>query len=84
MDVIKLHEIETVDTSTIINELMPEFYDYIVASELVGHPYTPPPDTTTAKISIYFNEETVEEPRNVSRDGNIFREIIHPLKTNVY
>ena len=26
----KLHEIETVDTSTITNKIMPKFYDYIV------------------------------------------------------
>ena len=27
----KMHEIETVDTRTIINEMMPKFYDYVVA-----------------------------------------------------
>ena len=30
----KLNEIETVGTSTIINEIMPKFYDYIMAAEL--------------------------------------------------
>ena len=30
-DVRKLHEIETADTRTIINEMMPKFYGYIVA-----------------------------------------------------
>ena len=32
MDFIKLHEIETVEKRTIINEMMPKFYDYIVAA----------------------------------------------------
>ena len=30
----KLHEIDTVETRTIINEMMSKFYDYIVAAEL--------------------------------------------------
>ena len=38
MGVIKLHEIETVDTRTIINEIMPKFYYYIVAEELAKTP----------------------------------------------
>ena len=33
-DFIKLHEIETVGTRTIINEIIPKFYDYIVVAEL--------------------------------------------------
>ena len=72
-DVRKLHEIETVDTITIINEIMPKFYDYIVAAELVENPYTTPPDTTTANCCVYFNEDTVGEPRTASRGGNILR-----------
>ena len=55
MDVRKLYEIETFDTSTIINEMMPKFYDYIVAEELVGKPYIAPPAVTTANVSLYFN-----------------------------
>ena len=43
----KLHEIETVDTRTIINEMMPKFYDYIVAEELEGSPYIEPTAVTT-------------------------------------
>ena len=31
-DVRKLHEIEDVDTRTIINEMLPTFYNYIVAA----------------------------------------------------
>ena len=34
----RLHEIENVDTRTIINEIMPKFYNYIVAAELAGKP----------------------------------------------
>ena len=33
-DVRKLNEIETFDTRNIMNEMMPKFYDYIVAAEL--------------------------------------------------
>ena len=33
-DVRKLHEIETADTRTIINEMMPKFYDCVVAVDL--------------------------------------------------
>ena len=51
----KLHEIETVDTSTIINELMPKFYDCIAVIELAENSYTAPPDVTTAIFSLYFN-----------------------------
>ena len=70
----KLREIETVETSTIINETMPKYYDYIVAAQLVEKPYTAPPAVTTANISIYFNKNTVGEPRNASRNGNTIRE----------
>ena len=34
MYVRKLHKIETVDTRTILNEMMPKFYYYIVTAEL--------------------------------------------------
>ena len=37
-DVRKLHEIENFDISTIINEMMPKFYYYIVAAELAENP----------------------------------------------
>ena len=39
-DVRKLHEIENLDTRTIINEMMPKFYDYIVAGEWEEEPCT--------------------------------------------
>ena len=55
-DVIKLHGIETVDTRTIINEMMPKFYDYILAEELAENPYTSPPSVTTDNCYLYFNE----------------------------
>ena len=37
-DFIKLHEIETVGTRTIINEIIPNFYDSIVVAELSENP----------------------------------------------
>ena len=74
MDVRKLHEIETIETRTIINEIMPKFYDYIVAAELAENPYTAPPTMTTANLSLYFNENNVGAPINASRGGNILRE----------
>ena len=49
----KLHEIENVDTRTIINEIMPKFYDYIVATDLAQNPYTAPHAVTTANIPLY-------------------------------
>ena len=54
-DVRSLHEIETVDTITIINEIMHKFYDFIVAEELAENPYTAPPAVTTANRSLYFD-----------------------------
>ena len=54
-DVRKLNEIETVDTSTIINEMMPKFYDYIVTAEVAEKPYKAPPAVTTANFSLYFD-----------------------------
>ena len=60
-DVRKMHEIETVDTRTIINEMMPKFYDYIFAEELAENPYTEAPAVTTVNRSLYFDEETVGE-----------------------
>ena len=53
---------------------MPKFYDYIVAAELEETSYTEPPAMNTAKVSLYFNEETVRKPRTASRGGNILRE----------
>ena len=55
----KLNEIETVETWTIINEMMPKFYYYILAAELAQKPYTEPPAVTTENISLDFNEDTV-------------------------
>ena len=68
-----MHEIDTVYTRTIINEMMPKFYDYIVVPELAENPYTEPPAVTTANHSLYFNEETVGEPKNASRGGDILK-----------
>ena len=67
----KLHEIKTVDTGIIINEMMPTFYDYILAEELVEYPYTAPPAVTTANCSFYFNEDNVGEPRTDYRGGGV-------------
>ena len=55
----KLNEIETVDTRTIINEMMPKFCDYIVVADLAGKPYTAPPVVPTVNIYLYLNEETL-------------------------
>ena len=55
-DVIKMHEIETVDTRTIMNEMMPNLYDYIVAAYLAENPYKVTPAVTTSNfpfISIF-------------------------------
>ena len=73
-DVRKLHKIETVETRTIIHKSMPTFYEYIVATELEEKPYTAPPTETRKNCDLYFNEETVGEPRTASRGGNILRE----------
>ena len=37
--------------------------------------YTSPHAVTTANISLYFNADTMGEPRTASRGGNILREI---------
>ena len=58
-DFIKLHEIETIDTRTITNEMIPKFYYYIKALEFSENPYTAPPAVTTANSYLYFNEDTV-------------------------
>ena len=42
-----LHEKEAVDTRTIINEMMHNFYDYIVAAELDENSFTEPPNVAT-------------------------------------
>ena len=47
IDVRKLHKIETFDTRTTINEMIPNLYDYIVEIELAGNPYTEPPPVPT-------------------------------------
>ena len=53
-DVRKLHEIETVDTSTILNEMMPKFYYYIVAKKLAENPYTAAPAVNIENCSPLF------------------------------
>ena len=55
-DVRKLHEIETVDTRTVFNEIMPKFYYCIVAAELAGNAYIAPPSVSKANSSLYFTE----------------------------
>ena len=50
-----MHEIETVDTRTIINEMMPKFYDYVVAEKLSENPYTSPTAVNKANCYLYFN-----------------------------
>ena len=75
-DVVKLHEKETADTRTVSNEMMPKFYDYILAAELVDNPYIAPTALNTESSSFYFNEETVGAPITESRGGDILRERI--------
>ena len=58
-DVGKLHEIDTVDTRTTINGIMPKIYDHILAEELVENPYKAPPAVTIANSYLYLNEENV-------------------------
>ena len=69
-----MHEIETVDTRTIINEIMPKFYYYIVAEELAKNPYIEPPSMTTENRSFYSNEDTVVETKTTSRGWDILIE----------
>ena len=38
---------------TIVLEIMPKFYEYIVAAELDENPYTAPPTVTTTNSSLY-------------------------------
>ena len=66
----KLYEIDTFDTRTIINEIIPKFYDYIVAEELSENPCTTPPDVSTSKCSLYLNEDTLWEPITSSKGDN--------------
>ena len=75
-DTRKLHEIETVETRTIINEMMPMFYDCIVEVYLAGNLYTTLPAVTIEKGSLYFDEDTVGGPRTDLRGVNIHRERI--------
>ena len=58
-DVRKLHEIYSFYTRTIINEMVPKFYDYIVAADLSENPYTAPPAVTTVNRSLRLNGDTV-------------------------
>ena len=75
-----LHKIYSIDTRTIINKMMPKFYDYIVAAELAENPYTTPYVVTTANQYLYFNEENVGETRTSSRGGiNILRDMIESV-----
>ena len=69
-----MHKIETVYTSTIINKIMPKFYDYIVSSELTETPYTSPLAVTTENCFFYFNGENVGKIETASRGGNILIE----------
>ena len=76
-DIRDLNEVETVDTRTIINEMMPNFYDCIVAAELAENTYTESPSVTTNNRFLYFSAETVGYKRTASRGGiNILRDRI--------
>ena len=76
-DIRDLNEVETVDTRTIINEMMPNFYDCIVAAELAENTYTSPPDVTAENWSLYFDKETMRKTTTSSRGGdNILRDRI--------
>ena len=55
VDVKKLHKIETVGTITVINEMMPKFYAYIMAEDLAENSYTAPPAVTAVNRSLYFS-----------------------------
>ena len=46
-DVRELYEIYSVDTRSIILEIIPKFYNYIMAAELSETPYTTPHAVTT-------------------------------------
>ena len=41
-----LHEIDSSETMSIVLEIMPNFYDQIVAEKLAENPYTAPPSMT--------------------------------------
>ena len=58
-DVSELHGIESLDITSIVLEIMPKLYDYIVASELAENPYTAPPAVTTTNWSPHLSEETL-------------------------
>ena len=51
-----LHKIESVDTRSVILEIMTKSYDYILAAELSGNHYTAPPAVTTTNWYLYFSE----------------------------
>ena len=69
-----MYEIESFETRAIIREIMPKFYDYIVAAELSEKPYTKPTAMTTTNWSFYFMQETLVHTITASRgEINILR-----------
>ena len=69
-----LHEIESVETRAIFLEIMPKFYNYIVAAEWAENPYSLPPTVTATNWALYSIIENLGHTRTSSRGGiNIHR-----------
>ena len=49
------HQSENVDTKTLVQQMMPKFYECIIAAELAVHPNTPQILVSKNAYSLYFN-----------------------------
>ena len=51
------HQSENVDTKTPVQQIMPKFYEYIMAAELAVNPETPQILVSNKEESLYFHNK---------------------------
>ena len=54
-DINTFHQSENVDTKTLVHQMMPKFYEYIMATELAANPNTTHILVGTNKESLYLH-----------------------------
>ena len=54
-DIKSFHQSNHIDTKVLVQQMMPKFYEYIMAAELAVHPNTPQILVRNNEDSLYFN-----------------------------
>ena len=74
MDIKSFHQSKYIDTKVLVQQMMPKFYEYIMAAELSVHPNIPQIIVSNNAYSLYFNNNH-KRMRSLSSEAILLKRI---------